>query len=124
MKIGTIKVIVREELSKFGELPKWIDPFLQTMNKFINDVGLALKGNLTFKDNFLCVTKQIKLTHGVEQEINPQTKFKIYGVICLNANGLIIDKFGWRSLSNGNIGLTIYYHAGTESLCDIIIFLG
>lgn len=124
MKLGIIKTIVREELAKFGQLPGWLDPLLQTLNTFINSVGTALKGNLTFADNFLCKTKQIKLTSGIEQEINPDTKLRVTGVACFNANGLVVDKFGWRALSNGNIGVTIYLNSGTEATCDLIIFLG
>jgi hypothetical protein len=124
MKLGTIKTIVKEELSRFGQLPGWMDPLLQTLNNFITNVTQALRGSLTFQDNFLCKIKQIRLAHGVESEINPDSRLKVSGVACFNCNGLIIDKFGWRQLSNGNIGVTIYYDSGTNALCEIIIFLG
>lgn len=125
MKIGVIKTIIREELSKIDSLPKWLDPFLQTLNQFISQVGLALKGNLTFKDNFLVRVKTITLTHGVAQEINPDptSKLKVGDVACFNAGGLVIDKFGWSQLSNGNISVTIYFASGTSSACRLYIFL-
>jgi len=125
MKLGIIKTIVREELSKYEKLPLWMDSFLQTLNQFIQSSGTALNGGLDFENNFRCKKKTISLTSGVEQEINPQSpKLKVTGVLCMNANGLIIDKFGWRVLSSGNIGVTIYFASGTTSACDLIIFLG
>lgn len=120
-KVGVIKTIVKEELSKYEAVPKWVDPLLQTLNKFINDVGTALKGNLTFQDNFLCSTRTIKLTHGVEQQINPNNTLKVKTVLVLAASGLVVDKFGWRYLTNGQIGVTIYYNSGTTSSCDLLI---
>lgn len=128
MKIGTIKTIVREELSKLGDLPKWIDPFLQALNQFITQAGQALKGGLTFQDNFLCRVKSVTLTHGVALEVNPDPsisgKLRVKGVACFDAGGLLIDAFGWSQLSNGNVSVTIYYKSGTSSNCNLIIFLG
>lgn len=125
MKLGIIKNIVREELARFEKLPSWMDSFLQTMNQFISNVGTALNGNLDFANNFRCTVKVISLTHGVEQEINPQNpKLRVVGVACFNANSKIIDKFGWRQLTNGNIGVTIYFDTSATSDCEIIMFLG
>lgn len=128
MKLGIIKTIIREELARFEKLPPWMDSFLQTLNQFISNVGTALNGNLDFRNNFLCTVKSITLTHGVEQQINPNnTKLRVIGVACFNAGGKIVDKFGWVALSNGNIGVTIYFDGGTsstESTCELILFLG
>jgi hypothetical protein len=125
MKLGIIKNIIREELARFEKLPTWMDSFLQTINQFISNVGTALNGNLDFESNFRCTVKVISLTHGVEQEINPQNpKLRVIGVACFNANGKIIDKFGWRQLTNGNIGVTIYFDSSATSDCNIIMFLG
>lgn len=126
MKLGIIKTIIREELSKYGELPKWIDPFLQTLNQFISNTGTALNGNLDFQNNFRCTQKQMSLTHGVEQEVNPASpKLRVTGVACFNANGKIVDKFGWRFLDNGNVGVTIHFDGGSgTSDCVLILFLG
>lgn len=128
MKLGIIKTIVKEELSKFEKLPSWMDSFLQTLNQFISNVGTALNGNLDFKYNFRCTVKTLALTHGVEQSVNPEnTKLRVTGVACFNANGMIVDKFGWRFLSNGNVGVTIFYDGGgptTVSNCELILFLG
>ena len=124
MKLGILKVIQKEELTKFGELPKWIDAFLQPLNQFIGQAGQALKGNLTFQDNFLCKQKSLTFTHGVEQEINPDTKNRVIGVLPISAGGLTIDQFGWTSKSNGNIGVTFHFNTGTDAVCTVIILLG
>lgn len=126
MKIAAIKTIVREELAKFGDLPKFVDPMLQTLNQFINQVGTALKGNLTFEDNFFCRQKVVTLTSGVAQEINPDPskRFKVIGVICLDSGGLGVDKFNWVQVSNGNVQVTINFNSGTSAQCRIVIFLG
>jgi hypothetical protein len=124
MRIGTIKTIIKEELSKFGELPAWLNPFLQTLNQFIGSVGLALKGNLTFEDNFSCVKKQMTFSHGIEQEINPNSKLRVTGVLVLNTQGVVVDKFGWSQKDNGSIGVTFYFNSGTEAICTVLILLG
>lgn len=124
MKLGIIKTIQREELSKYGELPSWINSFLQTLNQFINGVGSALKGNLTFEDNFLCKVKTLTFSHGVEQEINPDTRLKVVGVLPTYCSGLVIDKFGWTQKSDGPIGVTFYFNSGTSAKCTVIILLG
>lgn len=126
MKLGIIKIIGKEALSKYEKLPGWIDPFLQILNQFIQNVGSALNGNLDFENNFRCKVKTITLSHGVEQEVNPSpstARLRVSGVACFHANGLIIDKFGWRFLDNGNIGVTIYFASGTSSECKLHIFL-
>ncbi|MBA3754993.1 MAG: hypothetical protein H0X02_01620 [Nitrosomonas sp.] len=126
MILGLIKRIAKENLSKRGEVPPWIDELLQPLNTFIETVTVALRNGLTFKDNFLCNVKQIKLVHGVESQVNPEnSKLKVSGVLCLYAGGLVVDKFGWRQLSSGNIGVTISYDGGTSTtnaICELIIF--
>jgi len=124
MKLGVLKTIQREELSKFEALPKWVDPFLQVLNQFIGAVGLALKGNLTFADNFLCKEKKLSFTHDVEQEVNPETKLKVTGVLPIYAGGLMVTGFQWVYKTNGNIGVKFQFTGGTEATCTVIILLG
>lgn len=124
MKLGIIKTIQREELSKFGELPKWVDPFLQVLNQFLGNVGLALKGNLTFADNFLCKEKKLTFTHDVEQEINPDTKSRVVGCFPIYAGEKMVVGFKWTYKSNGNIGVTFQFDGATEAVCTVIILLG
>lgn len=121
MKLQGIKTVVKEELSRFEKLPAWIDPLLQTLNTFISNVVIALRGNLTFEDNFLCKVKKITLSHGVQGEINPDSRLKVIGVLILSSEGQIIDKSGWRQLSNGNVGVTVYFDSATSALCELVI---
>lgn len=121
MKIGVIKTIIKEELTRFGDVPKWMDAFLFPINQFINQVGTALKGNLTFDDNFLCKSKTIKFTSGVELEINPDSNLKVRGVLLLNFEGKNVDKFSWRDKQNNQIGVTITFDGGGSALCEILI---
>lgn len=127
MKLAIIKTIGKESLAKTGEkLPQWLDLLLIPLNQFIQNVGSALKGNLDFENNFRCVTKSVKLTHGVQMEINPNptsVRLRVSGVACFNAGGLIIESFGWKFLDSGNIGVTINFASGTEAECKLIIFL-
>ena len=109
MKIGVVKTIVKEEITRLGESPPWIDALLGPLNQFITAVGTALKGNLTFADNFLCVSKTLKFTHDVEQEINPNTKLRVTGMIYTNTSGLGVDVFKWQQKSNGNVGVTFSF---------------
>ena len=76
MKLSQIKTVSKDSLSKAGELPKWIDALLQPLNQFIENVGQALQGQLTFKDNFLCKVTSERLAHGAETEVNPYTSAK------------------------------------------------
>ena len=124
MRIGALKTIVREELAKYGELPKWIEPFLQTINQFIGPVGQALKGNLTFEDNFLCVVKQLTFTSGSEQAINPASNLRVSGVFWIDTNGVAVDKFNWSRKSDGTIGVTFTFDGASEAICKVIILLG
>jgi hypothetical protein len=124
MKLGVLKTIQREELSKYEALPKWMEPFLQVLNQFIGAVGLALKGNLTFEDNFLCKIKKLTFTHDVEQEINPESKIKVVGVLPQYAGGLMVIGFQWTYKTNGNIGVKFQFAGGTEAVCSVIILLG
>ena len=125
MRLSTIKTIVREELAKYGELPAWINPLLGTLNQFINSVGLALTGNLTYADNFACTEKVLILTHGVEQALNTGSNSRPTEVRIRDANGLVIDKFGWSRKADGSVGVTVYFDGGTSTTsieCRVLIY--
>jgi len=124
MKLNILKTIQKEELSKYGELPEWINPFLQGLNQFISSVGQAIRGKLTFEENFQCVTKNMAFSHGVATKVTTGSTLKVIGVIPTYAGGLIIDKFGWVYNSDGTIGVTFYFVTGTSATCKIIILLG
>lgn len=132
MKLGTIKRISRDDLSKSGdELPKWIDTLLEPLNQFIEKTGLALQGNLTLDDNFLCKRVSLKFTHNVAQSINPlpvgAKNLRVTGVIPVSAGSEGIDSFKWIQTSDGTIDVTFKFVGGTSATvatCALFILLG
>lgn len=123
MKLGVVKTIQKEELSKYGDLPGWVDPLLTTLNSFIEQVGKAVQGNLTFDDNFLSKSKRLKFQHGVELTINPESgNLRAFGVLPVSSD-LKIDAFGWVMKNDGKVGVTFEFIGGTESNCELLILL-
>jgi hypothetical protein len=128
MKLDVIKTIRIDDLKNAGgEIPPWMDTLLGQINSFIEGVGRAIQGNLTFGDNLSCAVKTYTLTHGVELVINPNSPIRVLGVVPIDYNGQTLDKFGWSRKTNGLIGVTAYYSGGTattSSSCTLIILLG
>lgn len=123
MKLGVVKTIQKEELSKFGELPGWVDPLLTALNSFIEQTGKALQGNLTFADNFLTRGKQLRFQSGAEQVLNPEAgNLRVYGVIPLSSE-LKVEGFGWQHRGEGKIAVTFDFTGGGQSICEILILL-
>lgn len=126
MNLGRIRTIAKEDF-KGKEIPDWIDSLLDPLNQFIEQVGLALQGRLTFDDNFFSKTVTIKLTHNTALEINPSQgdsnfqRSRVLGVIPIAASGYGIDAFKWSQLTNGNIEVTANFSGGTGT--DISIKL-
>lgn len=128
MKLGVLKRISKEDLSKADkDLPKFIDALLSPLNEFIEKIGQALQGRLTFEDNFLCKIVSIELTSGVEKNINPfgdgQKNLRVRGVLFVSATGLQIASYGWVQNADGTIGVTVTFVSGTSSVCEMIILL-
>ena len=124
MKIGVVKTIQEEDLKKTGEIPAWVSLLLAPLNQFIEQIGRALQGNLTFEDNFLCRVRRIKCVDNVEQLVNPQAgTLRVYGVLPLSAGGLSIAEFKWVQKTDGTIGVTFQFTGGTEATCELLILL-
>lgn len=129
MKLGIVKRILKDDLAKTGDIPAWIDTFLQPLNDFIEKVGLALQNRLTFADNFLCKPITQTFTSGAEYQLNPALKsgpnvFKVIGVILMDSGGGTVDKFRWNRKSSGSIGVTITFSDVTSAVCTVYVFLG
>ncbi len=125
MKLGLIKRISKEDMAMHGQIPKWVDPMLETLNTFIDKVATALNGNLSFADNFLCKEFSQDFTSGTAYEINPQidgrSQTRAYAVLPLDTNGAEIDKFLWEKLDTGKIRVTFTFSAATTNKCTILI---
>lgn len=129
MILGVVKRILKDDLARSGDLPGWMDGFLQPLNDFIEKVGLALQNRLTFADNFSCKLVTQTFTSGVESQINPQKSasgphVKPSGVFLLDPNGAVVSSFGWSRKPNGNIGITVGFLSAQSSSCTILILLG
>lgn len=123
MKIGSISRILKDDLAKGGAVPAWVEYLISPLNEFISVATQALRGNLTFQDNFLCKQTTLELTHGVEVEVNPQSSLKVIGMIPLNALKESVDASGFRLKSSGLVGVTFYFRGGVAATKDTVTFL-
>lgn len=130
MRLDVIRRIDKGDLQRSGEeLPKWLDALITPINLFIENVVNALRGRLTFADNFLCNVRTLTFTSGTELEINPRKTdssqtlraIGVFPIYCSSGN---IDKFGWTQKNNGNIGVTVTSDAGGSIDVGIVILLG
>jgi hypothetical protein len=128
MKLGIIRRIDKADLAKGGEVPKWADYLLETLNPFIEKVALALQNRLTIDDNLLSKVSDFELTHDVELEINPYPSgggnLRVRGVVPLTTGEIFLTAFKWTQKSDGSIGVTAQFSGGTTATIRLAIFLG
>jgi hypothetical protein len=127
MKLGLLNRIDRGNLAKAGgDIPKWIDPFLETLNQFIEKVGLSLQNRLTFNDNFLSKEVEREFQHDVELEINPSLQagqsLRVRGIVPMSTGTVFIVGFKWAYKSNGNVGVTIKLDGATTATIRLQLF--
>lgn len=128
MKLSNVKRISKEDLAKKDkDLPGWVDPLLETLNTFIEQVTTAMNGNLTFNDNFLGKEVILEFVSGVEQTVSAQldgrAQLRPYAVFLADTNGAEAIGFQWRILSSGKLGITITFASATSSICRLLIYL-
>lgn len=127
MKLGTIKRISKEDMSRKGEVPGWMDPLLDTLNEFIEKVSQALNGNLNFEDNFLSKVVDQEFTHLTELIVSPRldgrTGLRAYGAIVIATSGVKYDAITWRLIEDGNVGITLNFGSALTARCKILILL-
>ncbi len=127
MKLGLIRRISKEDMARYGDVPKWMDPLLDTLNTFIERVATALNGNLAFPDNVLCKEFSQNFTSATAYTINPhldgRPQANAYGVLVIDTNGAEVTKFLWSKLASGNISVTITFSAATTNKCTLLILL-
>lgn len=126
MNLGRIRTIAKEDF-RGKDVPEWLDQLLDPLNTFIEQVGLALQGRLTFEDNFFSKVLTLKLTHNTALEINPlqggtARATRVLGVLALSAGGDGVDSLAWDQLSNGNVEITIKFTSGSgEQSCKLLL---
>lgn len=111
-------------MSKSGDVPKWIDSLISPLNDFLDQVTSALRNRLTFEDNFQCAVKSVDVLNGVEKEVSSGSRLPVNGVIILDTGEKIISGFGFRRLTNGNIGVTVNFTTAPSAEVTFLILLG
>lgn len=128
MILSSVRRILKEDLSKAGEIPKWVDAMLAPLNEFIDNVTLALRNNLTLQDNFSGKLLATKFTHDVPLSVNSGAGLnKVIGVIPLACLSQRMDSFGWYRNQDGTIAVTFGFVGGSSSTvdtCTIYILYG
>jgi hypothetical protein len=130
MKLGVLRRILKDDLAKSGEIPSWMDSLLQPLNEFIEKVGLALQGRLTFADNFLCKVITQSFSSGASYSLSTAlaagaSSFKVVGVLLLDGGGGTVDKFKWARNSDGkSVQVTITFSDVPSATCSVVILLG
>lgn len=127
MKLTNIKRISKEDMSRKGDVPGWMDPLLDTLNQFIENITQALSGNLTFEDNFLSKVITQEFTHATELIVSPKlegrTGLRAYGVMPMSTSGEELASITWRLLENGNVGITLGFGSSVTAKCTLLILL-
>lgn len=120
MKIPVIRKIRKEDMG--ADVPQWVDRLLSPLNQFIEQVGIAVTGRLTFGDNIAGKIIEQSFTHDTALEVNVQDTRIVVGVMPIFCDGNLISAYGWSRLDNGNISVTIQFVAGSgTSDCKILV---
>lgn len=117
--------------SDFKEAPAWFNKMLGPFNEFLDSVIGALRGKLTFRDNFYCEVKEFEFIHASELEIGHNLD-DYKGILIVNtpsdqatATTYGISEWFVREIDNRTIGITIEFAgAGTTAGNVKFIILG
>lgn len=107
-----------------GELPKWFDPFISTLNGFIGPVALALTNRLTPRENMFVKEISLAFTSGVELALLPPSTGKVIGVWPIYCGGLSLTAWKMAYLASGKIGVTLTFTEGGTATCLLYLMLG
>lgn len=122
MKLAAVRRILKESLGG-GEKPGWLDGMLSALNPFMEQVYLALNGNLTFSENFAAKEVYRDFTHAVPLELNPESNRRVRGILIQDCGTQMLTGWKMTRLQSGNIEVTIEFKAGgtTKETCSVII---
>lgn len=127
-KVRGIRKLLR---SDFAEAPAWFDKLLFPFNQFLDSVIGALRGKLTFRDNFLCEIKEYEFTHATELEVGHDIS-DMKGVLIVmspsdqsDASTYAITGWHIKEINNKTFGLTINFAGGGTTAGNVkFIILG
>jgi hypothetical protein len=120
-KLGVIRRIAKEDLTKGGDLPAWVDPFITTLNQFIDATTSALQNRLTFADNFNCKTVVLDFTSGTDQILGQSSYGRPIGVLPVSCGGKGLTEFKTRFNDQGDFVVTLTFNGGGTSTCRLIL---
>lgn len=121
MKIPIIRKIRKEDLG--ADIPQWVEKMLSPLNQFIEQVGVAVTGRLSFGDNIASKLIDISLTHNLPIEVNVNDRRQVLGVVPIFCQSDTITGLSFSQLSNGNISVRVLF-AGAGLLpipCRILV---
>jgi hypothetical protein len=85
-----------------------------------------LRNGLTFSDNFDCEIKQVSLRNNVETKISIASRKRASAVWIrrvVSDQHYIVEKFGWKFASDGDLVVTIVFPNSPASTLDISVEL-
>ena len=123
---GTNKIMKAD----IPDSPAWFDKVLSVLNSFLDTVIGALRGRLTFRENFYCQVKEFTFTHDEELEILYEGLNEFNGVLLVRTPEESSDDYiitGWktRRVKPNVFGMKVLFQgAGTTSGKVKFIILG
>jgi hypothetical protein len=124
MRLPIIQKLRTEDIAKLGDIPKWLDPFISTLNGFITPVAQALTNRLTLRDNFFTKEVNLSFTSGTELALLPPPGARVIGVLPVYAGGKTLTGWKLAYLSTGNVGVTLTFAEGGTATCLLYLLLG
>lgn len=121
MKLPVIRKIRKEDLG--ADVPGWVDRMLSPMNQFIEQVGVAITGRLTFEENMSGKIINQSFTHNVALEISLQDSRDPLGIMPIYSQGQNISAYGWERLDNGNISITLQFASGSGTASSRVLVI-
>jgi hypothetical protein len=125
--MAVIKGVNKILKSDLPDAPNWFDPIISTLNSFLDTVIGALRGRLTFKENFFSEYKDLEFTHGVELKVS--TNLNSYsGMLILKTPNvedinLAVSGYLCRQVGVKELGVTVNFAGGAskKGTCGILI---
>lgn len=112
--------------SEMPEAPNWVNKLLGPFNGFMNSIVSALRGKLTFYDNFYCEEKTFTYTNNVELQILLSIIKKYRGFLLAGTPpDQFVTAIKVREIDNKTVGVTVQFSGGGTTTGNVkIIFWG
>lgn len=125
MNLGVVRRILRDDLSRFGALPAWVDALLSPMNDFIDKTTTLSRNNVTLQDNIAGKLFTTTFTDAVPLKVATGSSLKVIGVIPLAFGAQTLTSFQWSRNQDGTVNVTFgFATASASDTCTIYIFYG